>query len=183
MLFKAFPTKLKKIPSFVSRVFDDSEYLTYLTTLLTVGNKSDDKELHNLLREKKILGYCVKKSGKYVHVDDANAINTPNVAIMQGAYDGYPFVFPTLRLSVNAPAGSAFIGDFARLLHAVGDGSGVRLTSVFCQHECIVTGEKRYKNLKVLKLTGAKRNKKDMLRSDRAKIRCLGDGTFKGVGL
>ena len=173
-LFRAWPKKLLKIPDFVSEAFDGSERLSYITTLLTVGNEDDDGLLEKLFKEEKLDVYCVKNAGKWIHVDDQNAEDTPNVAIVSGAFVGFDYYFPTLHLRVEAPSGMTFIGQFADLLHAVGGGTGVRVTTVYCQHEIIARKKRKLKNNRCHKLIGAKRSRSDIALGDNCgRIRCV----------
>ena len=103
-------------------------------------------------------------------VDDENAKDTPNVAIMMGAYEGFDYYYPTLHLQVKAPSGTVFIGQFSDLLHAVGGGTGVRTTTVYCQHEIVARGERVLANGEHQKLVGAKRNKGDIKLGERCAV-------------
>ena len=124
-----------------------------------------------------------------IHIDERNAKDTPCVAIMIGAFDGFKICFPTIGVECGAHSGTMIIGSFAELLHTVACGSGIRLTAVFCQHEDLVTGIKRKKNGDITYvLTGARRSKLDTLRETismhtdpndiTAVIKCLSDYDF-----
>ena len=172
-LLHSWPYKLLKIPACVSKQFDGSERLSYITTLLTVGNEEDDRQLEKIFEEEKLDTYCVKNAGKWIHVDDENAEDTPNVAIVSGAFVGFDYFFHTLHLRVEAPSGMTFIGQFSDLLHAVGRGTGVRVTTVYCQHEIIARKKRKLKS-GIHKLVGAKRSRSDVALGDKcAKIKCV----------
>ena len=134
--------KMTKLQYCAQTAFDGSRRLSYTTVSLTVGNREKNLTVSRALRDNGKENYCSDQSGKYIHVDERNATNSPCVAITLGAYDGFLFCLPSLNLELHAPSGTAIIGPFSHLLHAVGGGTGVRVTSVYCQHEDIATGVK-----------------------------------------
>ena len=68
-----------------------------------------------------------------------------------------------MGVDLDAHLGTIIIGQFSDLIHAVGSGTGVRFTAVFCQHEDLVTGVKRDKAGKITHiLSGERRSKLDI---------------------
>ena len=133
--------------------------------------------------------YLVDQAGTIIHVDCRNTNDTPCVAIMLGAYDGFNFGFPTLGVELIAHSGTIIIGPLSDLLHAVGCGTGFRLTTVFCHHEDLVTGMNKNKSgMTTHILTGTQRSKIDTDREKRTKnkvqtemtaeIKCLSEYEF-----
>ena len=169
-IFQGWPVKLKQLPACVSLAFDGSKRLSYTTILVTIGNEKKLLGVDDIIDKYHISHFLVDKAGKYIHVDWRNATNTPCVAIMIGAYSGFKFAFPTIGLECNAPSGSIVVGPFSDLLHAVSGGTGIRLTSVFCQHEDLVSGFKRNKDGNITHfLTGARRSVVDERNDKEAK--------------
>ena len=169
--FRAWPIKMKPLHGCVSAAFDGSKLLSYTTILVTIGNRAESPIMTEMLSKSNMSHLLVDNAGKYIHVDERNAKGTPCVAIMFGAYEDFDFSFPTLGLNILSPSGTLIIGPFAELLHAVGGGTGVRLTVVYCQHEDLVYGyKKNSKGEKTQILTDARRSIKDRLRDEKAKI-------------
>jgi hypothetical protein len=160
-LFNSWPVKLKAIPYAAQQAFDGSRRLTYTTVLLTVGNETKDACVGGAINRHGLNSYLLDKAGKYIHVDRLNTTKSPCVTITIGAYDGFRFCFPTLNTEIHAPSGTAIIGTFDSLLHAVSCGTGVRISLVYCQHEDIVTGLKSHKNAQDRHITGARRSFSD----------------------
>jgi hypothetical protein len=160
-LFHAWTVKLQRISACAKRAFDGSRRLTYTTILLTVGNETKDAEVLDTIKKNGLESYLLDNAGKYIHVDRLNTTKSPCVTITVGAYDGFRFCFPTLNTEIHAPSGTAIIGTFDSLLHAVGAGTGVRISLVYCQHEEIVRGRKEHKNNNVRVLTGARKSLRD----------------------
>ena len=70
-----------------------------------------------------------------------------------------------MGVDLDAHLGTIIIGQFSDLIHAVGSGTGVRFTAVFCQHENLVTGVTRDKAAKLTDiLSCAPRSKIDIAR-------------------
>jgi hypothetical protein len=177
-LFNAWPVKLKTIPYSAKQAFDGSRRLSYTTVLLTVGNEDRDASVGDAINSHGLDSYLLDKAGKYIHVDRLNTTNSPCVVITLGAYDGFRFCFPTLNTEIRAPSGTAIIGTFDSLLHAVSSGTGVRLSLVYCQHEEIVTGQKTNKSTPDRLMTGARKSMSHK-KGKTPIIQCLSNHDFK----
>ena len=80
-------------------------------------------------------------------------------------------------MDVITPSGSIVIGPFSDLLHAVGGGTGVRLTCVFCQHQDLVDGHKKNKKGEITHLlTGAR---KSIIYEKKKELRKTGEMLFQ----
>ena len=65
------------------------------------------------------------------------------------------------------------------MIHAVGGGTGVRITCVYCQHEDLVTSIKKVKKQgKFYIMMGARCSVTESTKQDQAKIACLSKYNF-----